>query len=348
MPALLLFACGLATSAVASPRPMDPLKPSVPLEGPPTAAAPPTSLSLGAPPAAGAETGSATNPDARQASDAAPRPAVDQARAALPGPGGDPRGSFDAGFDGAFVRTLDGEISFPEVELVRRNHAVGLYEGQRLRLKPWIPVSARASLGVDARGRLFHVLDLGDRTVGYLLSGDKDVRAAFLTERGALVAVDRAGRLYQYSPALWAKSGLARLSAVSLLRYAAAAAVLAGGLAAYGWFAGALWPPAPEALAGLGLGLVGAAMLEGFRAGVRYEAQNALTDGLRPLSARVDGYRAFEAEGRSARLLGERGGLSLDRLLERSGFKPGETENFDVQEKHARLPRGISPKVWEP
>lgn len=331
-------------SMAAGPRPIEPPKPLGGLEG---AAAP---LRTATPVvAASAETGGAASLAATQ-SPAVEQPpaAVDQARAALPEPGGDPRGSLDARFDGSFARTLDGEISFPEVEMVRRNHAVGLYEGQRLRLRPWIPVSARASLGVDARGRLLHVLDLGDRTVGYLLSGDKDVRAAFLTERGALVAVDRSGRLYQYSPSLWSKSGLPKLVAASLLRYAAAAGLLAAGLAGYQWFAAALWPPAPEALAALGLGLVGLAMLEGFRAGVRYEAQNALTDGLRPLSARVAGYKGFEAEGRQTRLIGERGGQPLERLLERSGFKPAETEDFDVQEKHARLPRGLNPKAWEP
>ncbi len=275
--------------------------------------------------------------------------AVDQARAAAQSGERPPRAALDGQFDGAIERPVDQDLDFPQVELVRRNHAIGLYEGQPLRLRPWNPVSARVAIGVDARGRLFHVLDLGDRTVGYLLSGDKEIRAAFLTRRGALVAVDREGRLYQYSEALWGRSGLRRILAGSLARFVAAAGAVAVALTAYHWLAyGFLWPPSPETLAAFAMGAVGLAMIEGFRAGVRYEAQNALTDGLRPLGASVPGYRRFESDGTDAALIGSEGGRSLRGLLEKSAFRPADASNFDVQEKHFRLPRGIDPKAWEP
>jgi hypothetical protein len=269
---------------------------------------------------------------------------------------------FDAGGP-RFEQSLQGSLSFRDVEFVRRNHAVGLHYSENLNLRPWTDAAADAALGVDAKGRAFHVLKLKDRTllrrddgslgyadgnVGYLLSGARAMRALFLTDAGHLFGLDSAGRLLQYSPELWERSAWPRIARRTIGYYGLTVLADCAAAVASSW----LWSGSPTIDAATwavaGFGAVGPLIGWGAYALNRWERQNELTDGFTPIGGKIGALRGFDRDGDDYRLSTETGVHSLRALIARSEAHPEWTADFGVQEKHGRLPRGIPPKHYEP
>jgi len=262
-----------------------------------------------------------------------------------------------------FEQSLQGSITFQDVEFIRRNHAVGLHHAENLNLRPWTSVDDDVALGVDAKGRAFHVLKLKDRTllrrddgslahkdgnVGYLLSGGRAMRALFLTDSGQLFALDSAGRLLQYSPERWAQSAWPRIVRRTLACYGLTVLADFAAAVAASW----LWSGSPTVDAATwavaAFGAVGSLLGWGAYALNRWERQNERTDGFVAIGGKVGALRGFDRDGDDYRLNTTTGVHSLRALVAASAARPEWTADFGAQEKHGRLPRGIPPQHYAP
>ena len=255
---------------------------------------------------------------------------------------------FDAGGP-RFEQSLQGPLSFTNVEFVRRNHAVGLYYSENLTLRPWTSVSDEAHLGVDAKGRAFHILQLKDRRVGYLLSGQRRMRALFLSDSGHLFGLDSSGRLLQYSPEVWGKSAWSKIVRKTMGYYGLSVLAAVATTAGAQWLTSGGFPGIDGVTwAVAAFGSIASLMSWGAFALNRWERQNEMTDGFVPVGGKIGAVRSYDREGDDYRLNTETGVHSLREIVAGSNWRPDWTENFHVQDKHEQLPRGIDPKTYEP
>jgi hypothetical protein len=249
--------------------------------------------------------------------------------------------------DCGFAQTIHGPFQFRQVEMVSRVHSIGTWRGGDVVLNPWIEISENAYLGIDRQGRVLNVLKLKDRTVAFLLSGERKIKDLFFRAPGQLTAIDDRGELLQYRQTQWQKTTVRSIVARSAMNYAATMCTAGLGLFAYSWFAQTPFL-SPEVVGSLGLSSIAAVMIEAFRASARFEKQNEDTDGFESLGVKVEGFRRSEfVRGETGRIedydLGQ--GRSLARL---SANAADEIAQFDVTCEHELLPRGIPPEEYEP
>lgn len=251
--------------------------------------------------------------------------------------------------DGAveFLETVSGARGFPESELVRRNHAVGLYEGVKPSLRPWVAAGKGAAVGVDARGRVYQMLETPQRRLAYLLSGKREIRAVFLSARGHLVAVDRGGALLQFDWNVWRKSPLPQIARSALKIYAVGVAAGAAVVVAaqWAWLGGWLGGNPLLSVALTALGAAGSLITVGAMALNRYGRLNEETDGFVPLAGpRLGRLNGFGREEGDYLLFTEKGAFSLREALAQAGWRQDVTGRFGVEARHELLPRGRDPK----
>jgi hypothetical protein len=246
-----------------------------------------------------------------------------------------------------FAQVIHGTLPFPQVELVSRFHSVGLWRGGDITLKPWIEVSEKAYLGIDQFGRVLQVLKLDDRTVAYVLSGERQVREIFYLAPGALVAIDKAGQLLLYSAAKWSNHNLKHFAFQAIRNFGASQCLVAAGLAAYSWFAEVALD-SPELIASFGLATVSGLMIQGFRASTKFEAENEITDGFEPLNLSLEGFHHADfVRGSDGSIVDYvRGDQSLMSILGQANLGP--VVSFNKTCEHDLLPRGIPPGNYEP
>lgn len=251
-----------------------------------------------------------------------------------------------------FAQTIYGPFQFRQVELVSRVHSVGLWRGGDVVLNPWIEISENAYLGVDKYGQVLNVLRLKDRTVAFLLSGERKIKDIFFYAPGALLAVDVDGDLLSYEQSIWQRSTLKSILTQGLVNYGTTVCAAGLGLFALSWLSDTPYL-APEIVASLGLSSAAALMIEAFRAAVKFEKQNESTDGFRSLNVRFPELRRteFQRDGRGliADYLLSGGGKqkSLLQLVGHVLLQQGKA-SFDVTCEHELLPRGIPPENYEP
>lgn len=114
-------------------------------------------------------------------------------------------GSLAYGDGGCVRQTVENQLTFRNVQIVRQNESFGLHVEENVTLKSWIPISDDSYLGVDKKGRVLNVLKLSDRVIAKLLSGYHVMRQVYISENDALIAIDEAGMVFQYDPELRAK-----------------------------------------------------------------------------------------------------------------------------------------------
>lgn len=248
-----------------------------------------------------------------------------------------------------FAQTIHGPFTFKQVELVSRVHSVGLWRGGDITLKPWIEVSENAYLGLDKDGRALNVIRLKDRTIAFVLSGERKIKDLFFRAPGTLLAIDADGEVLRYEQRAWAQSSVREIVAKSFRNYGITMCSAGGLLWFYSWLA-QVPLVSPEIVGSLGLSSVSALLIEAFRASVRFERQNESTDGFRALGVKVDKFHRSEflrgPDGEIADYdLGE--GRSLQALLG-TRTEQWDEANFDLTCEHELLPRGIPPEVYEP
>ncbi len=251
-----------------------------------------------------------------------------------------------------YEQTIQGPFRFSEVELVSKAHAIGLYRGGEVTLNPWIEISDNAYLGIDPQGRLLNVLQVGPRTVAYVLSGDHKIKDVFYRKDGLLLAIDGGGRIFTFDWSLWEKPQTREIIYRALKRYGLTLCNVGALLMAYAWSTdSSLF--APESLASMGLAVSSGFFIEGFRAILEFEKQNEITDGLVPTKLSVDGYRLSDFVRDSKGVIVDyalstaSGVRPLSELIEGHSSFIG-AQNFDLKCEHFLLPTGINPGNYEP
>lgn len=264
-----------------------------------------------------------------------------------------------------FNQTLHGYISFSEVEMVARNHAIGLYRGGKVRLQPWVAVSDQVSIGVDQEGRLLQIVTLLDeydesgklkrqgRTLGFVLGPSQKIDDLFFAAPGLLIAIGRSGEVFSFSWDLWRKSKLpgilkraglitgATVCGVGAITYVSACYL---GLSP-------LSHPMLIQFFGLVTTTVG---IQSFFVGARYESENETPNGLIADLGRVDNYKSSSfVRGRDGRIVdyilySDKGRSSLRELIGSSFDLVNRNQSFQKTCEHDLLPRGIPPKRYEP
>ncbi len=246
-----------------------------------------------------------------------------------------------------FAKVIHGPFTFRQVELVSRFHSIGLWRGGVATLNPWIEVSEKAFLGIDQFGRVLNVIQLEDRTVAFVLSGERKIRDIFYLAPGILLAIDTSGHLLRYSSSEWSKHNLKDFIVEAGRNLGISQCLAATGLAAFSRMAD-VSIVAPEVLVSFGLAAVAGVMIQGYRASAQFEAQNQITDGFEPLNMRLEGFHYAEmVRGPDGSIIDYvRGGQSLVKSLE--GAPLGPPVDFDKKCEHDLLPRGIPPQNYEP
>lgn len=251
----------------------------------------------------------------------------------------------------AYNQTVHNTLQFREVEMVARNHDIGLYRGGALALTSWIEVEPGAYLGVDREGRVLNVIQLPERTVAFLLSGKRKIKDVFLKPPSDLFAIDSDGELLRFNRPLWNKSVLPAILKRGVRNYVSSLCAVGAGVATLSWFGLSLWRP--EILLAVGIGSSGSFMLESFRVLVSFEQQNENTDGFDYLDRRVEGWKQSDYEWdekgyiRDYILRGRDGSYSLSQLVD--NFVTGQvTPEFNRKCEYDVLARGIPPEAYEP
>lgn len=250
-----------------------------------------------------------------------------------------------------FYQTIHNTVQIPRVEMIARNHDIGLYRGGTIALTSWIEVEPGAYLGIDREGRLLNVIQLPQRNIAFLLSGKRVIKDIFLKPPSNLFAIDNDGKLLRFNRRLWNKSDLS-----SIVRGAARSgmdAVCAVGVAAAtaSWFGISLLKP--EFLATVGLGSATLIMLEGYRGMHAYEDQNQIPDGFDDIGRRVEGWQQSDFEWSQEGFIhdyilhGRKGAHRLSSLIE--GFVTFDlAPDFNRKCEYDMLARGIPPEKYEP
>lgn len=251
----------------------------------------------------------------------------------------------------AFNQTVHNTLQFREVEMIARNHDIGLYRGGALALNSWIEVEPGAYLGVDRDGRVLNVIQLPERTIAFLLSGKRKIKDIFLKPPSDLFALDGDGELLRFNRPLWNQSVLPAIVKRGIKNYVGAMCAVGAGVATLSWFGLSLWRP--EILMAIGMGSSGSFMFETFRAMVSYEQQNENTDGFDFINRRVDGWKQSDYEWdeqgyvRDYVLRGPNENQKLSSLV--GDFVTGQiTPDFNHKCEYDVLARGIPPEVYEP
>ncbi len=247
-----------------------------------------------------------------------------------------------------FSQTIHGPMQFRQVEMISRVHSIGLWRGGDLVLNPWIRVGEKAYLGLDSAGHVLQVIELKDRTVAFLLSGDRKVKDLFFHPPGTLLAIDDQGQLLAYEQQVWKRSNSREILSRSLINYGVSMCTAGTGLWIYSMLANASFM-SPEIVAAMGVSSVGSLMIEAFRASVKFEKQNEITDGFKPIGSEVKNFRRSQfvrdEKGEIVDFeLGE--GYSLRALIGPRVFN--RWGSFDWTCEHELLPRGIPPETYEP
>ncbi|MGE3757150.1 MAG: hypothetical protein AB7H97_05305 [Pseudobdellovibrionaceae bacterium] len=251
----------------------------------------------------------------------------------------------------AFSQTVHNTLQFREVEMISRNHDIGLYRGGPLALTSWIEVEPGAYLGVDREGRVLNVVQLPDRTIAFLLSGRRKIKDLFLKPPSDLFALDSNNELLRFNRPHWNKSVLPAIVKRGIKNYVGAMCAVGAGVATMSWFGLSLWRP--EILMAIGMGSSGSFMLETFRAMVSFEHHNENTDGFDFINRRVDGWKQSEYEWdnqgyvKDYVLRGAKGNQQLSGLID--DFVTGNiTPDFNRKCEYSVLARGIPPEEYEP
>lgn len=251
----------------------------------------------------------------------------------------------------AFYQTVHNTLQFREVEMIARNHDIGLYRGGSLALNSWIEVEPGAYLGVDRDGRVFNVVQLPERTIAFLLSGERKIKDIFLKPPSDLFALDDEGELLRFNRPLWNKSVLPAIVKRGIRNYLGAMCAVGAGVATLSWFGLSLW--SPELLMAVGIGSSGSLMIEAFRASVSYQGQNENTDGFDFIDRRVTGWKQsdydWDDQGyvRDYVLRGHNGNQQLSKLVD--NFVTGQiTPDFNRKCEYDILARGIPPEAYVP
>jgi hypothetical protein len=250
-----------------------------------------------------------------------------------------------------FYQTIHSVLQVRNVEMIARNHDIGLYRGGTMALNSWIEVEHGAYLGIDREGRLLNVIQLPQRNIAFLLSGQRVIKDIFLKPPSNLFAIDKDGNLLRFNRRLWDKSDLS-----SIVRGAAQSgvdAMCAIGVAAAtaSWFGISLLKP--EFLATVGLGSAALIMVEGYRGMHAYEDQNQIPDGFDDIGRRVEGWRQSDLEWSQEGFIhdyilhGRKGAYRLSTLIE--GFVTADlVPDFNRKCEYDMLARGIPPENYEP
>lgn len=251
----------------------------------------------------------------------------------------------------AFNQTVHNALQFRDVEMIARNHDIGLYRGGAVALTSWIEVEPGAYLGVDRDGRVLNVIQLPERTIAFLLSGKRKIKDLFLKPPSDLFALDDDGELLRFNRPLWNKSVLPSIVKRGIRNYVGTMCAVGAGVATLSWFGLSLWRP--EILMAVGAGSSGAMMIETFRALVSFEAQNENTDGFDFIHRRVDGWKQSDYEWDQQGqindyvLRGLNGSQKLSHLI--GDFVTGQvTPDFNRKCEYDLLARGIPPEAYEP
>ncbi len=251
-----------------------------------------------------------------------------------------------------FAQTVHAPYPIAEVEMISRVDSVGLWRGGDVVLNPWIEISPSAYLGVDKQGRVLNVIKLKDRNVGFLLSGDRNIKDLFFHAPGHLLAIDAKGELLQYKQSDWEKHSIREIIANSGLNFATTMCASGLALISYHWLSGVSLDSL-EVVMSLGLAGVASLMAEGFRGAISFEKQNEMTDGFTPVHVKLEGFRhsrfIYAADGTITDYMikGRKGEQSLNTLA-KSALLATTVTTFDKTCAHDLLARGNPPKNYEP
>jgi len=250
-----------------------------------------------------------------------------------------------------FYQTVHNSLHFRDVEMVARNHDIGLYRGGVVQLHSWIEVESGAYLGIDRDGRVLNVIQLPERNIAFLLSGKRVIKDIFLAPPSDLFAIDQQGEILRFNRPIWNTSVLPSIVRRALGNYVGAMCTVGAGAAVISWFGLSLW--SPEVLVAIGLGSSGSMMLESFRAMVSYQQQNETTDGFDRIGRRFKGWRSSDydwneqGQVRDYVLRGRSGAVHLSDLVE--NFVTGQlAPDFHRKCEYDLLARGIPPENYEP
>jgi hypothetical protein len=263
-----------------------------------------------------------------------------------------------------FRQTFHTPLDFSNVELLGRNPAVVPYGEGSIRLVTWvelderkrnfttpngteIKVSGETYIGIDAQGRVLHVLQLNDRIVAYILSGEKRFSDLIVSRNDHIFGLTEFGELQQFDPKVWALSPMRRIAAAAIIRTGAIFGITSTALAlAYPFIQDYL----PGQSLPLLMGMVGVIVpgLEARSASRRFELANQNPDGFVPLN------QFFTTHDRSEPVFSPDSGQPIDYLIGENGFRvslttllpelpaydPSRTADLTYNCQHELLPRG--------
>lgn len=272
----------------------------------------------------------------------------------------------------SFYQTMEIPLRFEEVELLGRHAGVGGYRAEDIRLNRWVSVDNRVRtvsfprigarevsgdtyIGIDQHGRLIQLLQLADRRVAFVLSGDLKLKTFLLTTEWHLIAIAEDGRVFQFDQNLWSRNPMIPVLRNALLRWV--------GLLGFGGLA--LWQASPWLegfFPGLSMqyaaatGAAGYTLLEFLNGARRYETANENHMGLREWTYVLPNFLRMEPEldpetelVLDYSLIGEEYNATVFSLLQPSlGFDPEARGNFAYRCEHELLPRGRAPGAPRP
>ena len=253
---------------------------------------------------------------------------------------------------GAYAQTVQNRLSFSQVEMISRNHSVGLHREASLHLNPWIEVGPKAYLGLDQVGRAVQIIELKDRTVAFLLSGERRLKDLFLRYPNQLVAIDFKGNLLRFQWDLW-QDDQAKSLVKSALNFSVAGTCTAAFFSSLMTQLSGAPISSLENLLTIGVAGSAAILIQLYATLIKYGERNDMTDGFAPLGVALADYKTGEAIRNEDGLivdveLRDRSNrISLTELLSGIQIVPA-LKGFEYTCEHELLPRGIPSRQYEP
>lgn len=243
-----------------------------------------------------------------------------------------------------YSQTVYNRLQFSEVEMISRNHNIGTYRGGPLVLKAWVSVEDGVYVGVDEQGRLLQVLQLSDRTVAFLLSGDLFIQDFVFQNPSRLVGIGSTGQVYLFDWTLWSKSLFPKV-----LRRAIG---VASGTVCVSWLAcllsSSVWGLPPDSwpvLMQMGALTVTVFTVQGMLLANHFQVDNDSPSGLVPTGEPISGYKSLDyIYGRQGQILDVElkrraaPSIRLSQVLQDSSFPE---QNFFKTCEHELLARGV-------
>lgn len=130
-------------------------------------------------------------------------------------------------------------LTFPEVEVYRRNNNFGVQQSGRIQFEKWIEIiypktDTEAFIGIAEDQRVYQVVQSKSRKIARLLGGNQNMEEIFVYGHEILIGVDQLKRIYFYSPDKWLRSPIKQIALRNLLIWGGATTASAAAFG-FGW-----------------------------------------------------------------------------------------------------------------